>query len=107
MKVPLLRWAPNWWSRYRRDRLGVVGSILLAGFILMALAAPFLPLYSPENFAFLPFLPPSQHNLLGTDSLGRDIFSRLIWGSRISIFFGLVVAGLSLGAGVVLGALAG
>jgi peptide/nickel transport system permease protein len=87
--------------------MGVVGLLIIIGFTLTAFTSQLIAPYPPQALSFTPFLPPGPQHILGTDSLGRDVYSRLIWGTRVSLLFGVVVAGLSLVAGVVLGALAG
>ena len=73
-----------------------------------SLAAPFIPPYPPDEPEVLNRLkPPSSEHVLGTDSLGRDIFSRMIWGSRASLNVGFVAMGIALSIGIVLGAVAG
>jgi peptide/nickel transport system permease protein len=97
----------NLWDSYKKERMGVAGLIIIVGCVVIALTSQYVAPYPPQALSFTPFLQPSQQHILGTDSLGRDVFSRVIWGTRVSLVFGVVVAGLSLAAGVVLGALAG
>lgn len=92
-----------------RNRLGRVGIAILTFFILLAIIAPLLPVPPPDapfigaDGFYLKFLPPSWQHPFGTDQDGRDIFSRVIWGSRVSLLVGFVS---SLIAGV-LGTLVG
>jgi len=106
-QVPVLSSMRNFWQGYKRDRLGLVGLVIVIAYIIVALLAPYISPYPPEALLFSPFLSPDQQHFLGTDSLGREVVSRLIWGTRISIVFGVGVAGLSLIVGVILGAVAG
>jgi len=84
---------------------GVVITILL---ILVALLAPVMSPYDPDeqNLSQLLVSPSSQH-LLGTDNLGRDIMSRLIWGSRISLMVGIVAVSIAAVLGMTFGIIAG
>ncbi len=85
-------------------RLGLIGALLLAGFSLLAVAAPVVAPYDPHAQVAPPFAPPSRHHLLGANDVGQDLFSELIYGSRISLVIGTLVALASgvLGAGVAL-----
>ncbi|MFN7027328.1 MAG: ABC transporter permease, partial [Pseudorhizobium sp.] len=78
------------WRLLFSNRLAAVGLCLLAALVMVALLAPFLPLPDPNATAPAERLRPvlSEGNLLGTDQLGRDILSRLIWGSRVSMAVG-------------------
>jgi len=94
--------------RFWRNRLALAGAVIVAAFLLGALCAPLLSAYSPTRID-LPqkLLPPTGRHLLGTDELGRDLLTRILYGGRISfVASGLVIAiGLSSGAGLgVLGA---
>lgn len=92
----------------RRHILGIIGAILVVLPALVALAAPVLSPYDPQapNVHSI-LMPPSSAHLLGTDELGRDLLSRMIWGSRISLSVGFVSVGIMLLIGVTVGSLAG
>ena len=91
-----------------RNRLLITGVIIIAGFSLIAIFAPFLAPHDPAGIDQDQLLmPPSSAHPLGTDSLGRDILSRIIYGSRISLSIGLIAVGIATGVGVMLGAIAG
>ncbi|HEY9620768.1 MAG TPA: ABC transporter permease [Crinalium sp.] len=101
------------WKRFRRDRLAVAGAIIAVIVTIAAIAAPLLAPYSPtEQFVDgltlqgSP-LPPNGKFWLGTDLLGRDLFSRLLYGARVSLLIGVVANAIAVLVGVVLGALAG
>jgi peptide/nickel transport system permease protein len=91
-----------------RYGLFVLGLVLVG---IMALAAIFAPLLAThdhllrDNSAIL--LPPGKEHFFGTDSLGRDVFSRMLYGARISLWVGFVAVGISLSIGVTLGLVAG
>lgn len=95
-------------ARARRNPLAVLGALLLLGFTLAALLAPWLAPYEPTalNLGQRLMLPSATH-LFGTDELGRDILSRILFGTRISLFVAVAVVGLSLLIGGIVGALAG
>lgn len=97
-----------------RHPTAVVGAVVILGFVGLALFAPFLTPFDP-NAASLPdrLAPPAWSpagpgpNVLGTDQLGRDLLSRIVYGARVSIAVGVLTAGISLGVGLALGTIAG
>ena len=94
--------------RLLAEPLGVIGLVLVAAVLLIAIFAPLVALHSP--FALAPidrFLPPSEEHLLGTDHLGRDLFARVVYGSRIALSVSLGATLLSLLLGVTTGLVAG
>ncbi|MGN6188525.1 MAG: ABC transporter permease [Conexibacter sp.] len=94
--------------RYARNRLAMVGLVLGAIIALMALLAPVIAPYGRDAASFTAILQhPSAAHLLGTDQVGRDFFTRLIYGARTSVLVGISVPLLSMLIGVPLGALAG
>lgn len=84
----------------RRQPLGMAGGVVVVLLILAALFAPRLALYDPKEALFEPYHAPTQTMLFGTDHLGRDIYSRVVWGARLSLYVGLasVTVGITLGA---------
>lgn len=98
-------------SRFRtvfgRDRKAQFGLVVLGLFVLGALLAPFLAPYDPNEMTLNMMGEPSGANILGTDDLGRDLFSRILWGTQISLFVGVATVGLALFFGVLLGVVAG
>ncbi|MGC1503860.1 MAG: ABC transporter permease [Sulfitobacter sp.] len=101
------------WRRLLRRKLAVFGLVLIAVVVLGALFAPMIASYSPndQHFEGLTLhgapLPPGDEFLLGTDLLGRDLFSRILYGARTSLIIGLVANGLALVIGTVIGVTAG
>lgn len=96
------------WRRFCRNRLAVLGLLILSFFVLLSTLAPFLTDYDPNRSNLRNRnLPPSKEHIFGTDDMGRDIFARTLYGGRISLSVGLVSVGISLSIGVVLGAIAG
>jgi ABC-type dipeptide/oligopeptide/nickel transport system permease subunit len=89
-----------------RVALGSLLFLILLG--LAALAASFIAPYDPNKLSIMTrMLPPSREHLMGTDQFGRDIFSRLLYGGRLTIFYAFIAVGVGGGIGVLLGALAG
>lgn len=95
--------------RFFRSSSGKVGLVMTSALILLALLAPLIKPYNPATDRdYLNRLkPPSIERIFGTDNLGRDLFTRVIHGSRISLQTGLVTVAISLTVGVLLGLLAG
>jgi peptide/nickel transport system permease protein len=95
-------------SAVARYPLAAVGALMLAIIVLTALFAPLMGTVDPTALSPSNRLkPPSGANWLGTDQFGRDVWSRLIYGARISLIVGLLVATLSVSLGLVIGMLAG
>lgn len=85
-----------------------LGLIIVIFFIFLAIFAPFITSYEPDEINMTEiFLPPSEKHLFGTDELGRDVFTRVVYGSRISLFVGIVAVGISIIIGVILGLISG
>lgn len=97
----------RFWRRLQRERKALVGLIFVVFLAAIALAGPLLAPYDPDADDFGLFENPSLDHPFGTDSFGRDLFSRMIVGTRISFSVGLLAASSSLAVGVVLGLLAG
>lgn len=97
------------WKRLRRDKTAVFGGILLLVIILLAVLAPALPLQDPNapNLAQRLKQPGTAGHWLGTDELGRDLLSRLIWGGRVSVLVGFAAVGMALVMGTMFGLVAG
>lgn len=105
--VPLRR--RRWRARWRsRDVPVYIAAVVVAMVALSALAAPVIAPYDPAKQDLLnQFLSPSWAHPLGTDDLGRDVFSRLIYGSRVSAQVGLISVGIAVVFGVPIGLVAG
>ncbi len=92
----------------RSNPLAVIGVVLVVVFVLFALLAPWIAPYDPASISLAARLsPPTATHWCGTDELGRDICSRLIYGSRISMLVGSCVVVGSLGVGLIVGSIAG
>ncbi len=95
-------------KRFSKNRLAVIGAVIVLLLITVSLFAPFIAPYDPTAINVHDVLsPPSETHLLGTDELGRDVFSRIIWGSRVSLKVGFVAVGIAIIIGIVIGAIAG
>jgi len=96
------------WNRWRRQPLALCGLGVLFCFLCAAIFAPHLAPYDPAAIDLNQRLgPPQAAHWLGTDELGRDIFSRVIFGSRISLSVAVSVVACSLALGLILGGIAG
>ena len=107
-----VRKAPTPFARVRRtfrdSWIAMLSLAFLLGMLLLAIAAPLVGRYDPTGTDLTAFeQPPSGAHWLGTDNAGRDVWSRLVWGSRNSLFVGVVAVALATGIGVVLGAISG
>jgi peptide/nickel transport system permease protein len=90
-----------------RQPLAVVGGAIAVAWIVAAIFAPLVAPHDPLAQQFPPFQSPSGSHLFGTDELGRDVFSRVIYGARISLPLALLLVALATSIGSVLGAVAG
>ncbi len=98
----------NFWRHFKKNRLGVGGLVIIVIVFFIAIFAPFLSLYDPgKTDVSLKLKTPSFQHYLGTDQLGRDVFSRMLYGSQISLSVGFVAVGISILIGILVGAMAG
>ncbi len=96
------------WRQFHKQRLGLIGGGILCMLLLMALLAPVLAPYDPlAQDLYQRLQPPSADHWLGTDDFGRDILSRIVFGSRISLRIGLIAISLALTGGTLFGLVAG
>jgi len=95
------------WYRLKRERKAFVGVIFVACFILIAILSPTIAPYDPDADDFGLFGSPSLEHPMGTDSFGRDLFTRVLIGTRVSLTIGLLAALTAMLVGVSLGLLAG
>ncbi|MEA2502689.1 MAG: peptide/nickel transport system permease protein [Actinomycetota bacterium] len=107
-ELPMMTLWGDVWRRLRRNKLAILGSAIIIGLVLTAALAPLIAPYSPDAQNLSNFLaPPSLRHWFGTDNLGRDYFSRVIYGSRVSISIGIVATFISVTIGMTLGAVSG
>ena len=95
------------WRRFRRNKLAMVGLILLIVLVVMAVFAPLIAPYSITDRVSEFRQPPSGDHWFGTDRIGRDVFSRVVYGARVSLKVGIAATAVSLVIGVLAGAIAG
>lgn len=99
---------PRRWRWLRKNPTLVLGAVLLLAIALLSLAAPWVATHDPTDIDPLARMQGvSAEHRFGTDALGRDVFSRAVWGGRVSMIVGLAVAVLATLGGVVLGLIAG
>ncbi len=96
------------WHRFRQNSLAVAGAVMVVVLFVVAALAPVLAPYEPDYIDRYHILePPSKAHPLGTDDLGRDVLSRMLYGARVSLAVGFVAVGIATAIGIVIGALAG
>ena len=95
-------------TRFARNKLSLAGGLLVLLLFIISALASMVASHDPDRPDPRNRLkPPSQEHILGTDSLGRDVFSRLVWGGRVSLKVGFVAVGIATAIGLLLGSLAG
>ncbi len=102
------------WRVFRKDKMAILGGVIIVSFCLVAVLAPVIAPFNPNQGSLLNRLEPpgwidnsGHRHILGTDALGRDVLSRIIYGSRISILVGLLVISFSLAIGITMGLISG
>ena len=89
-------------------KVTVINAIIVLIFIFLAIFAPFVAPYDPDKPDFAAFLQlPSAAHVLGTDNFGRDVLSRIIYGTRVSLIIGVLAVVVACAVGTVLGMIAG
>jgi len=98
----------GFWRALRRNRLALAGGVVVVVLAVLALLAPVISPRDPNRLDVKRILDaPSQAHPLGTDQLGRDVLSRMLYGARVSLAVGFVSVGIAAAIGIVLGSLAG
>ncbi len=96
------------WRRFRRNRLALAGAGVVGLLFLLSFLAPFITPCDPAHLdAWHVLLPPSTQHWFGTDELGRDVFTRVIYGSRVSLKVGFVAVGIAVLIGTAVGLVSG
>jgi len=94
--------------RILRNNFAIMGLFFILCIFIVAVIAPYIALYDPYKINVYKVLePPSKEHPFGTDELGRDVFSRVIYGARVSIKVGFLAMGIAIATGTLLGAVAG
>jgi len=98
----------QFWRRFRTNRVATAGLVVVAALFLLSFCAGFITPYDPDALdAWHVLLPPSSAHLFGTDELGRDVLTRVIYGARVSLKVGFVAVGIAVAIGTVVGLFAG
>jgi peptide/nickel transport system permease protein len=103
----------NFWKTFRANRMGLLGAFLVVSAVFLAVFAAWLSPYTPTetirdaNGKSMTFAPPTLHAPLGTDDAGRDVWTQLVYGARVSLLVGFVAGFMAMVIGSLLGILAG
>ena len=96
------------WRRFKRNKIAMVSLVILLIMVILAILAPVLATHGRDAISLgLKEKPPTEINWLGTDALGRDVYTRLLYGGRISLTVGIVATSIQLLIGIIMGSLAG
>src|SRR4030065_391666 len=96
------------WKNFKRNKLAITGGIIVITLFLVSLFASFISPSDPGKIDVKEILlPPSSEHIFGTDELGRDVLSRVIYGSRISLKVGFVAVGIATIIGIIVGLISG
>jgi len=96
------------WRKFKRNKLSLLGAGIIIGLIFVAILTPYLAPHDPNKmFWGREYTPPCSEFPLGTDEMGRDVLSRIIWGARTSLYVGLASVALIVALGVTIGAVSG
>ena len=98
---------PDFWYRFARNRAAVAGFLAIVTFTIIAFAAPWIATHDPLSISRDRLVSPNDNHYMGTDDLGRDIFSGVVFGTRIALQVGLSVALIASTIGLIVGAFAG
>jgi len=97
----------QFWRQFKRNHAAEISLYLILGFVLAAILAPSISPYDPFVMGDETLQPPQSDHLMGTDDLGRDTLSRVIYGARVPLAVGFLAAATSLILGVIIGSVAG
>lgn len=96
------------WRRFKRSKLAVLGLVILVILVVLAVLAPWIAPYGQNEIDLFNIkAPPSRDHLLGTDALGRDVLSRLLYGARMSLAIGVAAAVICSAVGILFGVISG
>src|SRR5579862_3150408 len=96
----------EFWNSYKRSKAGVISLFVIAFLAIVAILAPLISPYTTTNISAEAFEVPSAAHMLGTDQLGRDMFTLVVWGGRTSLEIGLIAAIISTAFGTLVGGFA-
>ena len=98
----------DFWRRYKKNRTALLGAYILLFFYILAIFAPLIAPYDYYTLSLSDVLnPPNREHPMGTDHLGRDVLSGVVYGARVSLFIGFVSAVISVFVGIMIGSIAG
>ena len=92
---------------FKYNKAGIFGILIISFFIIIALFAPYIAPYDPYKRVAPPMIQPDSNHILGTNDIGQDIFSELVWGARVSLMIGFAVAIVVMIIGTTVGIIAG
>ncbi|MBT0654365.1 oligopeptide ABC transporter permease [Geomobilimonas luticola] len=96
------------WRRFRENRFALAGGMVVLALFVLSILAPFITPYEPNSLdAYHVLLPPSSAHWFGTDEVGRDVFTRMLYGAQISLKVGFVAVGIATLIGTVVGLVSG
>lgn len=96
------------WPRFRRNRFALAGSLVILTLFVVSFLAPWITPFAPDDIdAYNVLLPPSAAHWMGTDDLGRDVLTRVVYGAQISLKVGFVAVGIAMVIGTAVGLVAG
>src|SRR5512136_1007488 len=96
------------WRTFKKNKTALIGTVVALFVVLVAIAAPWISPYDPLDQDIAHRLrPPDRSHLLGTDEYGRDVLSRILWGTRVSLAVGVLSILLGLVIGTTMGLIAG
>lgn len=96
------------WNRFKKNKVAIVSLVLIVLFSVISILAPFISPYDRDEIDLFNIEgEPNEDHILGTDELGRDVLTRLLWGGRVSLSVGVLATVMQLVIGVLLGAVAG
>lgn len=104
---PRIRRLGGFWRQFKRNKAAVLGLAVSLFFLMIALLGPLISPYDPYELVAERLQEPCFNHPMGTDDLGRDIFSQVLYGARISLLIGFSAAGISVVVGVLVGSISG
>jgi peptide/nickel transport system permease protein len=106
-RSPWADWWRDGWSRFRQNKLSLIGLVVVVVALIAGVAAPLIAPYGPFELVGQRLAPPTAQHLLGTDHLGRDVLSGVLYGTRTSLQVGFLSVLLSVVLGIAVGAISG